>query len=88
MSALFTKDPNKAGLRLTTTDPSKGFGGSFFKSLPDEELTDEQKELRYRSGAMERPQSMKRGGIVGCKKGGSVRGAGCATRGVKKCKVY
>jgi hypothetical protein len=83
MGMFTTKDPKESGaLVLTTSDPSKGFGaGTLFESKPESELTDEQKELRYRSGAMQRPPETQ-----GLKHGGTVRGWGKA-RGAKKCKV-
>jgi len=79
MGIFVTKDPSKAAIKLTTSDPSKGFGAGFlFESLPEDQLTEEQKALRYRSGAMQPPQGMK--------DGGTVRGWGKA-RGGKACKV-
>jgi hypothetical protein len=86
MGMFVTKDPNASGaLTLTTSDPSKGFGaGTLFESKPESELTGDQKELRYRSGAMQRPEEPVQPKPY--KNGGSVRGWGKA-RGAKKCKV-
>jgi hypothetical protein len=76
---LTTKDPDKAAIKVTTSDPSKGFGsGVLFDSAPDSQLTEEQKRQRQASGAMQDPQKMKNGGKVSS---ASKRADGCAQRG-------
>jgi hypothetical protein len=81
---LTTKDPDKAAFKIATSDPSKGFGGDFlFKSNPEDQLTEEQKKRRIRSGAMQEPQAMKKGGSVSA----SSRADGCAIRGKTKGKM-
>jgi hypothetical protein len=79
--ALFTKDPDKAALKLTTADPNKGVGaGIIYSSIPDDQLTEEQKAARYRSGAMKPPEKKKQ-----YAKGGYVKAAdGCAKKGKTK----
>ena len=79
--ALVTKDPNQSALTLTTSDPSKGFGaGTLFNSVPEDQLTNQQKKMRYRSGAMQRPD-----GNTQYAKGGYVKAAdGIAKRGKTK----
>lgn len=84
MGSFTTKDPDKAVFKVATSDPSKGFGAGFlFESLPEDQLTDEQKKLRYMSGAMKPPQGMKKGGTVSASK----RADGCAVRGKTKGKI-
>lgn len=80
--ALFTKDPNKAALKLTTSDPNKGVGaGTLYESVPDAQLTEEQKKLRYKSGALQRPPETS----PKYAKGGYVKAAdGCAKKGKTK----
>jgi hypothetical protein len=87
--ALFTKDPDKAALKLTTSDPNKGVGaGTIYTSVPDDQLTEEQKAARYRSGAMKPPERKSKRQPQGMKKGGSVsaskRADGCAKKGKTK----
>jgi hypothetical protein len=60
------------------TAMSQGFGGAIPYFIAKDAREDREKE-RERTAA---PQG------AGYKKGGTVRGAGCATKGVKKCKVY
>jgi len=68
---LTTKDPDKAAIRLTTEDPTKGFGpGVMFESTSGNRLIDEQKK--------QKPQAMKKGGKVSS---ASKRADGCAIRG-------
>ncbi len=66
--ALFTKDPSKAALKVATSDPSQGVGvGTVYSSAQADQLTEEQKAARYRSGAMNIPENQQYA------KGGSVR---------------
>jgi len=67
-----TKDPNK-GLNLGKL--------GLTTSLPENELTEEQKKRRIMSGEMQDPQKMKVGGKVSS---ASKRADGCAVRGKTK----
>jgi hypothetical protein len=74
---LTTKDPDKAAIRLTTEDPTKGFGpGVMFESASGNRLIDEQKK--------QKPQAMKKGGVVSS---ASKRADGCAVRGKTRGKM-
>ena len=64
-----TKDPNK-GLNLGKL--------GLTASVPEDELTEEQKKRRIMSGEMQDPQKMKKGGKV---KSASARADGIAIRG-------
>jgi len=70
-----TKDPNK-GLNLGKL--------GLTASVPEDELTEEQKKRRIMSGEMQDPQKMKKGGMVSS---ASKRADGCAKRGKTKCKM-
>ena len=58
---------------------SQGFGGAIPYFIAKDAREDREKERELAAGQPTGP---------GMKKGGTVRGAGCATKGVKKCKVY
>lgn len=62
---------------------ANGLGGA----IPYFVAKDAQKD-RERDEAMAAEEEAKRQAPKAFKKGGSVRGAGCAKRGVKKAKVY
>jgi hypothetical protein len=70
-----TKDPDKAAIKVTTSDPSKGFGAdTLFKSAPEDQLIE---EMKRKQGA---PQTMKKGGKVKASSA-SKRADGCAVKG-------
>jgi hypothetical protein len=73
MSMFVTKDPNK-GLNLGKL--------GLTASVPEDELTEEQKKRRIMSGVMQDPQKMKKGGSVASK-----RADGCVIRGKTKGKI-
>jgi hypothetical protein len=73
-----TRDPDKAAIKLTTDDPSKGFGPGVLFESEDEKLRDEAVDTNM-------PQALvtkKKGGMV--RSSASRRADGCAIRGKTK----
>lgn len=69
----------------------EGTKGGVYRGAKDEKAAEAKPEFRSRTADRmdEREMGMKRGGKVKTyASGGSVRGAGIAQRGVRKCKVY
>ena len=86
--ALFTRDPSKAAIKVATSDPSQGVGvGTLYSSDQADQLTEEQKAARYRSGAMNMPgkQQYAKGGSV--RSSASSRADGIAQRGKTKGRI-
>lgn len=62
-------------------------GNGLMGAIPYFMAKDAQKDTE-RDEAMAAEEEAKKQAPQAYKKGGSVRGVGCATKGVKKCKVY
>ena len=82
----FRGDLSKSGMMvwLPRMIAKKAGKDNVFADAPKEEEATAEMQRRRRGGGRGRGGMQARG----MKKGGKVRGAGCAKRGVRKCKMY